>query len=242
MSWDSIVSELTPYIVRIDTPVNGGSGFVCLYNDNRSFVGIATAAHVVTHADEWQQPIRLWHPSSGESRLIQPTARVIYIDYRTDSAVILVANDFPAPTDLIPLYPVTAPLPIGGSVGWLGFPAIARATPCFFAGTVSAVEDYPTRGYLIDGVAINGVSGGPVVYASSDSKLHVVGILSAYRANRQSGEALPGLSFAQDVSHFHGVIETIRSYDEAERKKREFNEAIQSGQGAIAGSETSPKS
>jgi hypothetical protein len=49
--------------------------------------------------------------------------------------------------------------------------------------------------------------------------------MTAYRANRASGASLPGLSIAQDVSHFHGVIQHIRSVDEANKKKRELEAA-----------------
>jgi hypothetical protein len=44
-------------------------------------------------------------------------------------------------------------------------------------------------------------------------------------ANRVTGETLPGLLRAQDVSHFHGVANHVRSIDEANAKKREFEEA-----------------
>ena len=49
--------------------------------------------------------------------------------------------------------------------------------------------------------------------------------MTAYRVNRATGGQLPGLSFAQDVSHFHGVIQQIRSVDEANRKKQELEAA-----------------
>jgi hypothetical protein len=88
-------------------------------------------------------------------------------------------------------------LPIGAEVGWLGFPAIAQYTLCFFSGNVSAWQEW-RNAYLIDGVAINGVSGGPVIYSTPTDGVQIVGCISAYRANRATGEALPGLSIAQD--------------------------------------------
>ncbi len=56
-----------------------------------------------------------------------------------------------------------------------------------------------------------------------DLELKVIGIISAYRANRSTGDTLPGLSIAQDVSHFHGVIKHIETVDEARRKKTQFD-------------------
>jgi hypothetical protein len=81
------------------------------------------------------------------------------------------------------------------------------------------------KSYLIDGVAINGVSGGPVFHCTYSNKAQIIGCVSMYHANRVTGEALPGLLRAQDVSHFHGVAGYIRNVDEANAKKREFDEA-----------------
>ena len=61
MSWNAIVERVTPYVIKIETPRGHGTGFLCLYNRDKSFYGIATARHVVSYADEWQQPIRLHH-------------------------------------------------------------------------------------------------------------------------------------------------------------------------------------
>jgi hypothetical protein len=113
-------------------------------------------------------------------------------------------------------------LRIGDEVGWLGYPALGRSsdTLCFFSGNVSARQDF-NHAYLIDGVAINGVSGGPVVVLADDGTPQIVGTIAAYIVNRATGEALPGLSVAQDLSHLHDTVSDIKSTDEANRKKRE---------------------
>jgi hypothetical protein len=49
--------------------------------------------------------------------------------------------------------------------------------------------------------------------------------MTAYRANRAHGDALPGLSVAQDVSHFHDVVQRIRSLDEGRRQRAEIEAA-----------------
>jgi len=82
---------------------------------------------------------------------------------------------------------------------------------------------------LIDGVAINGVSGGPVVYSTEADGVSIVGVMSAYHVNRIRGDALPGLSIAQDVSHFHSIIKHMKSIDEARKKKEEDEKAKQKG-------------
>jgi len=65
MNWDQVVQKVTPYIVKIETPTGYGTGFLSLYNEDKTWCGIATAAHVVGDADEWQKPIRIRHHESG---------------------------------------------------------------------------------------------------------------------------------------------------------------------------------
>lgn len=221
MEWDKIIERVAPYVVHIDTPDGGGTGFLCLYNDDKSWAGIATAAHVVARADEWQQPLRI--SSEGQSpTLLAAGERVVFLDWQTDSAVIFFPNNLSLPENLIPLLPASDTIPVGSSVGWLGFPGIARDTLCFFSGNVSAIETTHDA-FLIDGVAINGVSGGPVInYTRNLGAMRIMGVLTAYRPNRLYGEALPGLSVAQNVSHFHSVLLTIKNIDEARRKKSEL--------------------
>jgi len=226
MNWDLVLKQTTPYILKIETQTGHGTGFLCLYNQDKSICGIATALHVVLYADDWQQPIRVRHEQSGEVILLEQKDRLIFKEWQTDSAVIIfLKGTLPLPEQLIPLLPTGSPLSIGVEVGWLGFPAIESWTLCFFSGNISAWQ--PNRkAYLIDGVAINGVSGGPVMYLGGDG-VQIVGIISAYKANRATGEALPGLSIAQDVSHFHDVVNHVRSLDEAQRKKEEFEKSSQ---------------
>jgi hypothetical protein len=147
--------------------------------------------------------------------------RVIFNDPDTDSAVILVPRtELDLPQEPIPLLPTDAPLPIGTEVGWLGYPGLVSQTLCFFSGTISARQE-GRHSYLIDGVAINGVSGGPVVYSTATDGVRIVGTISAYVANRATGESLPGLAIAQDVSHFHDTIAQIHTIDDARQRQIE---------------------
>jgi len=225
MAWDESIERVTPYIVKIETPRGHGTGFLCLYNEDKSFYGIATALHVVSHADEWQEPIRLRHFPSGTSVFLKEPQRHIFSDTNTDSAVIIAQpGEIRLPDDSLPLLPTDFSLPIGTELGWLGFPALAENTLCFFSGNASARQDW-RHAYLIDGVAINGVSGGPVFYSREVVGVQIIGTISAYVSNRATGDTLPGLSIARDVSHFHDTIGTIKSVDEArEQKKRQVHE------------------
>lgn len=224
MNWNEIVDRITPYVVKVETPDGHGTGFLCLYNENREYCGIATAHHVVSHADYWHHAIRIHHYSTQNTAFFTESERVIIPDPGTDSAVILLSTakvaDFALPQDLIPLLPSDFALPIGVEVGWLGFPGIEPQTLCFFSGNISARKD-SRRAYLIDGVAINGVSGGPVICCTiGGGGVQIVGAIMAYVANRAvSGSTLPGLSVAQDVSHFHSITSHIRTVDEARRQQ-----------------------
>jgi hypothetical protein len=230
MNWNKIVSLVSPYIVKIDTPSGSGTGFLCFYNENKSLCGIATAFHVVNYENEWQQPIRIIHYDSKHSQLFKEPDRFIFGEYKTDSAVIIIPKlDFPFPDEVLKLLPIEQPLNIGSEVGWLGFPSVDPYTLCFFSGNISARKE-DRKGYLIDGVAINGVSGGPVVHKTPRREVPVVGIITAYQANRQRGDALPGLSVAQDVSYFHEVIQRIRSIDEAKKERPTIEDKIDKNQ------------
>ncbi len=222
MSWSLISSKIFPYIVKIETPSGHGTGFLFFYNDNQSLCGVATALHVVGHDDKWQYPIRLSHHHSNETYLLNEPNRIIFSNYETDSAIILFPkSSIPFPENLIPLIPHKETLGIGKEVGWFGFPSIAPHTLCFFSGHISAKQN-SGKSYLIDGVAINGVSGGPVVFFTDTEKIQIIGFISAYSANRFGSNTLPGLSIAQDVSYFHKIIHKINSIDEAREKKQQI--------------------
>lgn len=220
MDWDPVIQKVGPYVVKIETPSGSGTGYLCTYSENGRFCGIATALHVVQQADEWQQPIRIHNHDFTKTTFLKEDDRFIYANYKNDSAVILCpAADLGLPETLIQLRPVQSPLSIGAEVGWLGFPGLAAYTLCFFSGNISARRNQ--GGYFVDGVAINGVSGGPVLYRDGTNGVQFVGIVSAYHANRLTGDTLPGLLIAQDVSHFEQSIKSIRDLDEARKKAAE---------------------
>lgn len=108
----------------------------------------------------------------------------------------------------------------GAEIGWVGYPAIASEL-CFFCGRISArihqTDTSPGR-YLIDGVAINGVSGGAVLYLLNEN-MYVIGVVSQYIANLASGVSKPGLCVAQDVTQFQTLVSRSDSVEEAKDKE-----------------------
>jgi hypothetical protein len=209
MNWEPTTDELRPHVVRIQTQNTSGTGFLTLYHEDSSWCGIATAAHVVGHADAWQQPIKIETTNSG--RFLNGNERVVIIDHATDSAVVLFfKGDLQLPQVPITLMPMGHALGIGTDVGWLGYPNISADTLCFFTGTVSA-RNVAQKHYLIDGVVIHRVSGGPVFHRADSGSVEIIGCMVAYHPNLAAGSPLPGLSRAQDLSHFHGVRRSKRA-------------------------------
>lgn len=226
MSWASIYKAVLPYIVSIQTPQGSGTGFLFAYNEGKTIAGLATAAHVVEHADDWKTPIKIVHFKTKKELFTTDDDRVIFIERKLDSASIFLFGklNIGLPQNTLPLISSTKVLRIGVEVGWVGFPSIASSNLCFFTGPISAyLQEY--KSYLIDGVAINGVSGGPVFYSTNDdsskAKPKIIGTVSAYMPNRIYGDTLPGLMRVQDVTAFRKTIGVLKSLDEAKKKKAE---------------------
>lgn len=216
--WNKLLEKVLPYVIKVETQEGHGTGFLFAVNATRTFVAFATSAHVVAHADNWKLPIRLRHHVSGKEIFVEEKDRIIEIDHERDSASILIGNpgDF-LPTDVLPMVDSKEFVLIGTEIAWAGYPGIAPPHLCLFTGTVAAF-DHRDDSYLIDGVAINGVSGGPVFFAPQAGSPTLIGSVSAYMSNRQRGESLPGLLRAQDVTPFQETVKKIHSIDEARAK------------------------
>lgn len=173
--------------------------------------------HAVELADKWQTPIGKHVHGSANPEWLKQGDQEIFPDSKGDSAMILLPHrDLSLPQDPIELFPVETALPVGTEVGWIGYPAVFDL--CFFSGRISgSIGDFGSgrHAYLIDVVAISGVSGGPVIVKSERWGTRIIGSISAYYVNRAKGEALPGLSVAQDVSHLHTTLSHIKSFEEA---------------------------
>ena len=214
--WQGAIEKVRPYVVRIRTPSGSGTGFLFAYSSQ--LCGVATAAHVVDYAYWWELPIRVDHHSSGETTMLRHGQRAILINKLHDSAALIFPRgQLPFPPDLLELVPEGKFLRVGNPIGWLGFPAVSPDDLCFFLGTASCWQELQ-HSYLVDGVAINGVSGGPAFGAFGDSPL-LVGAMTAYMPNRATGETLPGLSIVRDLKHAQEVVRQLRNLDEAKEKE-----------------------
>jgi hypothetical protein len=219
LSWHEAVELIEPYVVKISTPIGSGSGFLFAQSSKSEICAVATAAHVVNHSHLWQQPIRILHYSTGKIAFLKEEDRAIILDNRLDTAAIVFQTGIlPFPTKLLPLAPEGKYLKRGVNLGWVGYPAVSPDDLCFFNGCVSVYLEQE-EAYLVDGVAINGVSGGPAFELSATGGITLAGVISAYIPNRATSETLPGLSMASDVAQLQGIVSALVSFDEAKQKE-----------------------
>lgn len=199
MNWATVAEEVSSTVVKIETRYSQGTGFLLPTSKDVNFYAIATARHVIEHAAKWEESI-LIHFSQEEKPYLygEYDRTILFSPGKQDYAVLLIGKGrlklLCRPLDFLPFDIV---LGAGEEVGWFGFPAGLGL--CFFHGKVSARSTaFGTHDemYLIDGVAINGVSGGPVIFKNNKGEIRVAGLITAYFPNRASGEPLPGLSVA----------------------------------------------
>ena len=219
IEWKDAAEKVKRYIFKITTPRNLGTGFLCAYANNKKICGIATAAHVVKDSYLWEEPIRLKYHISGEEKILRNPDRIIFMDHKLDSAIILfMKGNLRLPDETLNILPEKRHLKVGVEVGWLGYPAISPYicnNLCFFSGNNSCWIE-KDKAYLVDGVAINGVSGGPAFFVTRDS-IKIIGSVTAYLPNVTG--LTPGLAMISSLEHYHSVIKTIKDFEEAKEKE-----------------------
>lgn len=197
LRWDETVDRVSMSVFRLYAGSSAGTGFLIgLGKDPKngdSFATIATAWHVLEALPGTTDELEI--VSVDGKTLFTSAADQIGFhplgNARYDTGLIVLRTGTPLvdERELLPLFPYDSILARGAEIGWLGFPGITEPELCFFHGHVSGyLNDPPT--YLVDGVAINGVSGGPAF----DNRAHVIGLVSAYVPNRvDPTTTLPGL-------------------------------------------------
>ena len=218
MDWTNIISRVAPYVVKIETPNGHGTGFLLALTTDLKVYVIATARHVIEHAYKWKSPIRIYPYQQEKAFFYESKDFVVFYDpLQKDLAVLLIPRGhlvFEANPPRI--LPPNRFLPPGYNVGWLGYPSPSEFGLNFFSGCISGSKGTfgkPDHEYLIDGVAISGVSGGPLVILGDKYEIQIAGLISAYFPNRAAGESLPGLAIAQDSSTLHSAIQSAEKHE-----------------------------
>jgi len=229
VSWAKALLKLEEYVFKILTPNGSGTGFLILISGD--LYGIATSYHVIEHEYTWEEPIKIQHFSTGKQVLLKtPDDRFIFPYPDEDLAFILFPKgDLILPTKTLEMIRSEKHVRKGVQMGWCGFPNIASTTLCFFTGHVSAFLE-SSGAYLVDGVAINGVSGGPAFTVRKNTP-RLCGVVAAYIANRATGETLPGVCLIRDVAPYQETLSNLKSIEEAEKQAKSESLEQQQGKG-----------
>ncbi len=193
--WHMVVDQVMSSVFHLNAGDSAGTCFlVSLGTDSQNlhtFAMFATAWHVLENLQGSSAGIEII--SADKSKVFSSkTHKTVFSRMGTtsDAALIMVEVGQELTQDnLLPIMPFGDQLARGSEIGWLGFPGLFNAEPCFFLGVISGyLNDPPT--YLVDGVAVNGVSGGPAF----DDRAHLIGLVSAYIPNKvDEATTLPGL-------------------------------------------------
>ncbi|MDP3182279.1 MAG: serine protease [Desulfobaccales bacterium] len=221
-AWAKALETLQAYSFKISTPSSSGTGFLIKCGITNNIYGVATAYHVIEHAHQWEEPIKLLHTASGKQVVIRHPDPFIFHKPLQDVAIILFFNkELALPEEELNLVPEDKSIKAGIPIGWVGYPAVAPNNFSFFTGAVSCfLQDQ--LAYLVDGVAINGVSGGPAFTVTDDGTPLIMGVVTAYIPNRATGESLPGVCFVASIHRFYDFIKEIKSVEEAREKAKEI--------------------
>ncbi len=213
LSWDQAVDEVSKATFNLLAGDRVGTCFLVSLGareaDKTYAFALVTAWHVVSELIEDAENISLVPANKKDPLLLNREDCAIYRcgpDY-FDTALIIGKESKPifSIKDLLPLFPLESMLARGAEVGWLGFPGFVGPELCFFRGVISGyVIDPPA--YLVDGVAIKGVSGGPVF----NNRAHIIGFVSSYIPSRvDSATTLPGLMTVIPINLIRYIMENI---------------------------------
>ena len=198
MPWDRVVDLLERIVFHIQAADSLGTGFAVSVGkqdkpQKLNHYMFATAWHVVENVVNSDHPILM---TATDGKTAFEAKAGYYSIFRLgpeifDTALIYLKSgeEILSQGDLLPMLDWDLQMAKGTEIGWVGFPGIVGQPFCFFKGSVSGYLDSPPT-YLVDGVAINGVSGGPAV----DNQAHIIGLVSSYIPNKvDKYTTLPGL-------------------------------------------------
>ncbi len=233
LTWVNASAAVRDCAVPIETPTGRGTGFAVQPPPGTTHQTVMTAHHVIDHALKWREPIRITHFPSGKQAFLGPGARVITPNASRDMALIqFSADDLQLPANGIDILKKKKYVLDSVQVGWLGYPAVAPNNICFFTGYISTWLERD-EAYLVDGVAINGVSGGPAFYEGENGKMWIIGIVTEYRPNYATGAPLPGVSLIRSTSplmeFYDSMQEQIESATVEEIPEQESSGGLPTG-------------
>lgn len=218
-AWHNAVSLMSSNLVKIENCSCVGSGVLFqLPVGARYNRCVLTAHHVIEKALATKGPIVITPENDRKSQLTVSKWAIVDNEPH-DHAIVMfnVSASFPAlcPYDTLP---ATKSFKPGVEIGWMGYPGLRllKGAPpnvaCFSHGYISAYLAQE-QAYLIDGVSIHGMSGGPAFVCNDNGSIVLAGIVTNYFANRRpDGTVLPGMAMFR-------TIKSIQKYYESERAR-----------------------
>ena len=214
--WHEVVELVAPHVVRIWTPQGSGTGFLVLP------VKARPCARSPRQLMSSPTPTTGKNPSASNTK---PPVGPSFCGKWTGPSILKAIRTQPrsylsVPTWICPRRPWS--LQTRTRTSRQGSRSVGLATRrCQEQTSASSrVALAPglmaTTPYLVDGVAINGVSGGPAFFSGAVLSR---GRSLAYIPNRNTGEVLPGLAVVRGVSQFHDVADGFRTLDEAKAEE-----------------------
>lgn len=210
LSWETIAQRAEKIAFLIEIGTTTGTCFAVLIsptkNKRKKVYTFATAWHVIEKLARTNKPIKLVTADKNKAYEIMPDSYTIFREgpKEFDTGIIEVTSErvLVSENDLLPMLDFEERLPRGAEIGAVGFPGLADEEFCFFRGVISGYSKRP-QAYLVDGVVLNGVSGGPAV----DQKARIIGLVSSYLPNRiDRHTTLPGLTTLIPISSIESLI------------------------------------
>ena len=197
MPWDKVIDRAERIVFQLVAGDSSGTCFAVSIGTSLESHSLhymfATAWHVVKDMAGSDQPIYM---VAADGKTVCEAKAGCYAIFPLgseafDTALVMVksSENIVSQSDLLPMFGAESQMPRGTEIGLVGFPGIVDSEFCFFKGTISGYLSSPPT-YLVDAVAINGVSGGPAF----DNRAQIVGLVSSYIPNRvDEHTVLPGL-------------------------------------------------
>ena len=197
LSWPNAVDKVARWTFRILVAGSSGTGVAIgigqLKGQKPHGIAIVTARHVVSAIGPGSS--LTLENETGSYEFASEDVRFYGLDLpELDTALIQVISEKQIISQdmLCHVVPVESMLRVGASVGWLGYPFLSDFNRCFFQGVISGYHK-GLPAYYVDGVAIHGVSGGPLF----DDHAQIYGFVSSYIPNRTDPSAtMPGIMTA----------------------------------------------